>query len=190
MRHSILATAGLLLVASPLSAQVPPNSDALLAAERAVLAKLAFMDGIWRGPAWSITPTGRKEVTQAERIGPFLDGTVKVLEGRGYLPDGSVGFNAFGTISFNPATQAYVLHAYAQGYGGDFPFRVTPTGYVWEVPSGPGAIIRYTATIGEGRWREIGERVAGQAPPLQIFEMNLKRVGDTGWPAANPVPMR
>ncbi|MDB5721997.1 MAG: hypothetical protein JWP15_2615, partial [Alphaproteobacteria bacterium] len=26
--------------------------------------------------------------------------------------------------------------------------------------------------------------------PLQIFEMNLKRVGDTGWPAANPVPMR
>ena len=190
MRISSLAAIGIAALSSAASAQTPPNSAALLGAERAAMARLAYMDGIWRGPAWSVTPTGRHEVVQTERIGPFLDGAVKVIEGRGYNPDGTVGFNAFATISFDPGRQAYTLHSNAQGYGGDFPFRMTDTGYVWEIPAGPGAIIRYTATIGGGAWREVGERIAGTAPPVQIFEMNLKRVGDTGWPAAGAVPMR
>ena len=33
------------------------------------------------------------------------------------------------------------------GYSGIFPLRLTDDGYVWEVPAGPGAIIRYTAVI-------------------------------------------
>ena len=61
---------------------------------------LASMDGVWRGPAWTILPSGEKHsVTQTERIGPLLDGSVKVIEGRGYDADGKVAFNAFGTIS-------------------------------------------------------------------------------------------
>jgi hypothetical protein len=183
-----LAALSLTLMA-PLAAQ-PPNSAARVTAQREAMARLAMMNGVWRGPAWSLTPEGRHEVTQTERIGPFLDGSVKVIEGRGYSSDGSVGFNAFGVISFDPATSAYTLSSWARGYAGDFPLRVTDTGYVWEIPAGPGAIIRYTATIGDGAWREIGERIAGEAPPLQIFEMNLRRVGDTSWPAGDPVPMR
>ena len=39
------------------------------------------MDGVWRGPSWTILPSGEKHVgTQTERIGPFLDGSVKVIE--------------------------------------------------------------------------------------------------------------
>ena len=65
-----------------------------------------------RGPAWTILPSGQKHtITQTERIGSFLDGSVKVIEGRGYEPDGRVGFNAFGTISYNPATRAYTKKA-------------------------------------------------------------------------------
>jgi len=175
--------------AAPAAAQ-PPDAAARMAAQRTAMARLAGMNGVWRGPAWSLTPAGRREVTQTERIGPFLDGAVKVIEGRGYLPDGSVGFNAFGVISFDPATGNYTLSSWAQGYGGDFPLRVTDTGYVWEVPGGPGTIIRYTATIANNQWREIGERIVGAGPPLQIFEMNLVRVGDTSWPAGDPVPVR
>ena len=186
MRTSLLLS--LLVLAAPASAQRPPDSAAVLAAQKVAMAKLAMMDGVWRGPAWSLTPAGRHEVTQTERIGPFLGGSVKVIEGRGYNADGSVGFNAFGTISYDPARQAYTLHSYAMGYAGDFPLKVTDTGYVWEVPAGPGAIIRYTATIGGGSWREVGERIAGSAPPVQIFEMNLKRIGDTDWPAGGAVP--
>jgi hypothetical protein len=93
-------------------------------------------------------------------------------------------------MSYDPARQAYVLHSYAQGHAGDFPMTITATGYVWEVPAGPGAIIRYTATIGRGAWREVGYRIAGSAPPVQVFEMNLTRVGDTDWPGGGAVPMR
>jgi hypothetical protein len=113
-----------------------------------------------------------------------------LVEGRGYNPDGSVGFNALGIISFDPAAQRYSIHSYAMGLAGDFPFKPTASGYEWETPAGPGAVIRYAATIADGAFREVGFYVAGDAPPRQIFEMNLKRVGDTSWPAADPVPMQ
>jgi hypothetical protein len=191
MRAIAFTLSLLLLPAGAASAQRPPDADTLMAAEKAALAKLAYMDGVWRGPAWSITPTGRHEVTQTERIGPFLGDTVKVLEGRGYNSDGSVGFNAFGTISFDPAAKAYILHSYAQGHVGDFPLALTDTGYVWEVPAGRGAIIRYTATVGHGAWREVGYYIgAPGGEPRQVFEMNLKRVGSTDWPAGSAVPPR
>lgn len=174
----------------PLAAQAPPDPAALIAAQREAMAAFARMDGVWRGPAWSLTPGGRRELIQTERIGTFLGGSVRVIEGRGYLADGSVGFNAFGVISFNPAANAYTLTSWAQGHAGAFPIRPTADGYVWEIPAGPGAVIRYTATIRDGNLREVGHRIAGEGPPVQIFEMNLRRVGDTSWPAADPVPMR
>ena len=188
MRLPSLIAACLAVAATPAVSQVPPNAAARIAAQHAAMARIAYMNGIWRGPAWSLTPAGRREIIQTERIGPLLDDGVKVIEGHGYLADGTTGFNALGIISFDPGTSTYVLHSYAQGYSGDFPLRLTDTGYVWEIPAGPGAIIRYTATIADNHWREVGERIAGEAPPMQIFEMNLVRVGDTGWPAGDPVP--
>lgn len=180
-----------LIAAAPTSAQTRPDPSALLAAQRTALAPLAaLMHGVWRGQAWTITPGGRHEVTQTERIGPFLGGSVLAIEGRGYNADGSVGFNALGIVSFNPATSAYTLSSWAQGFSGVFPFRPTANGYVWEVPAGPGAIIRYTATIDGDAFREVGERIAGDGPRMQMFEMNLRRVSDTDWPAAGAVPMR
>src|SRR5262249_21547345 len=92
-----------------------------MAAQKEAMKSLSWMNGVWRGPAWTILPSGEKhEVTQTERIGPFLDGAVKVTEGRGYNADGTVGFNAFGTISFDAGKKAYTLHSYALGYVGDF----------------------------------------------------------------------
>ena len=169
------------------SAQAQPDSAALIVAQRDAMTRFAYMDGVWRGPAWTILPSGqRHDVTQTERIGPFLDGTVKVLEGRGYNPDGTVGFNAFGIISFAPGQQTYTLHSYALGYAGDFVLTPTPDGYVWQIPAGP-MTIRYTATIRNGTWREVGDRVAPGRDPVRFFEMNLKRVGDTKWPGDGAV---
>jgi hypothetical protein len=185
----LILAAALLAVAAPAASQ-PGNPAALQAAQREAMARLSIMDGVWRGTAWTVTPAGRHDVVHTERIGPFVGGTLKVIEGRSYNPDGSIGFNAFGIVSYDPASKAYNLHSYAMGHAGDFKLDVRPDGYVWQVPAGPGAIIRYTATIGGGRWREVGERIAGTAAPVQIFEMNLKRVGDTNWPDANPVPMK
>ena len=183
-----LASALLLAIAVPAAAQ--PDSAPILAAQKEAMAPLAKMDGVWRGTAWTLTRDGRHDVVHTERVGPMLGGSIKVVEGRAYQADGSIGFNAFGIISFDPARRAYTLHSYAGGHKGDFPLTVTADGYVWEVPAGPNARIRYTATIGGGKWREVGDRIAGEAAPMRIFEMNLTRVGDGDWPDANPVPMR
>lgn len=184
MRKVLIAGLGLALIASmPGAAQVADT--AALTAQKAALDKLAWMDGIWRGPAVTKFPGGEHRVIQTERIGPMLGGTVKVIEGKGFNPDGTVGFNAFAVISYDPAKQAYDFHSYAQGRSGSFVIRPTGNGstwgYVWEIPAGP-MTIRYTATLKDKVWTEIGERIAPGQAPVQFFEMHLTRVGDSDWP--------
>lgn len=184
LSFALLMTVGVPLAAP---AQEPPSPAALIAAQRDAMVRLAYMDGVWRGPAWIILPSGEKRTsTQTERIGPFLDGSVKVIEGRGYDADGKVTFNAFGTISFEPATKVYTLHSHAMGYVGDFVLTLKPDGYTWDIPAGP-TTIRYTAVIKDGAWREVGDRIVPGKDPVPFFEMNLKRVGDTNWPAAGAI---
>jgi hypothetical protein len=152
---------------------------------------LAPMNGAWRGQATTLLPGGeRRTVTQTERIGPFLGGAVKVIEGRGYDASGQVVFNAFGIVSFDPATKTYSLRSYAHGRKGDFPLKPTADGYTWEVPAGPGAIVRYTATIKDNRLHEVGDRIAGGAEPVRVFEMVLERIGDSAWPDQGAIAPR
>ncbi len=161
-----------------------PDQAALIAAQRSSMASLAFMDGAWRGKATTVSPDGGTHViTQTERVGPFLDGSIKVIEGRGYDDDGKVAFNAFGIVSYDPATQAYRFHSYAMGMQGDYSFKPTDGGYVWEIPAGP-MTIRYTAMIRDGAWNEIGEQIVPGRPAERFFEMNLRRIGDSDWPEA------
>jgi hypothetical protein len=179
----------LALVAMPLAAPAQgfPDSAALLAAQRSAMAALASMDGVWRGPAWTLLPSGEKrEMTQTERIGPMLGGSIKVIEGRSYSADGSSGFNAFAIVAFDPASKRYTLHSHAQGHAGTFSLTPTATGYAWEIPAGP-ATIRYTVTITGNDWVEVGDRVMPDKEPQRFFEMRLKRIGDTTWPAGDPV---
>lgn len=191
LRRSALTLALLLVAVGRAAAQGRPDPAALIAAEKAAMAPLAYMDGVWRGPAWTLLPSGeRHNIIQTERIGPFLDGSVKVIEGRGYNADGSVGFNAFGTISFDVASRTYTMHSYAQGNVGDFVMTMTPDGYVWAIPAGPSMTIRYTATIKDGNWLEVGDQIVPGKEPARIFEMRLMRTGSTDWPAAGAVPRR
>jgi hypothetical protein len=176
-----------LLVAGTSALAQRPDPAKLIQAQQEALARLAFMDGTWRGTAWTLLPSGEKHtLTQTERVGPFLDGSIKVVEGRGYEPDGKVTFNAFATLSFNPATKAYTMHSHAMGNVGDFVLTPTPEGFVWEIPAGP-MTIRYTATIKNGVWTEVGDRLAPGKEPVRIYEASLKRLGDSTWPAAGAI---
>jgi hypothetical protein len=78
------------------------------------------------------------------------------------------------------------MHSNAQGSVGDFSFKPAADGFVWEIPAGP-MTIRYTAVIKNGAWHEVGERIAEGKEPVRFFEMNLKRIGDTDWPAGGAV---
>ena len=165
-----------------------PDPAALIAAQKEAMAPFAFMDGVWRGSAWTLLPSGEKRtLTQTERVGPFLDGSVKVVEGRGYDADGKVAFNALGIASYDPATKKYTMHSYAMGHSGDFALTPTADGFVWEIPAGP-MTIRYTAVIKDGTWKEVGDRIAPGQEPVRFFEMTLSRIGDSDWPAAGAIP--
>jgi hypothetical protein len=184
------ATAMALSISLSSTARGQGGSDpaTLIAAQREAMAPLAYMDGVWRGSAWTILESGEKRtVTQTERIGPFLDGSVKVIEGRGYNPEGKIDFNALAILSYSPETKGYVLHSHAMGRVGDFALKPTTDGYLWEIPAGP-MTIRYTAVIKDGTWREMGDRILPGKEPVRFFEMNLKRLRDTDWPAAGAIP--
>ncbi|MDQ6718371.1 MAG: DUF1579 domain-containing protein [Gemmatimonadota bacterium] len=187
MRVALTAlTLAILAGSTPAAAQFGDPAP-LLAAQKTAMARIARMDGIWSGPAWTMLPNGKHDVTQTERIGPFLDGTVKVTEGHSFNADGTSGFNALGVISYDVAAKAYNLHSYALGRAGDFELKVSDTGYVWEIPAGPTMRIVYTATITDSTWFEVGDRIVTGQPPIRFFEMNLKRVGPTDWPRAGQV---
>ena len=177
-------------LSSSVFAQAPADTAALIAAQKTALEKFSRIDGVWRGPAWSMLPSGEKHhITQTERIGPFLDGSIRVIEGRAYEADGRVGFNAFAVISYNTDSKSYRFRSHAQGRYGDFAMEPTIDGYIWEIPAGP-VTLRYTAVIKDGVFREVGDRIAPGKEPVRIFEMTLTRVGDTDWPAGNAVPAK
>jgi hypothetical protein len=190
VRHRLAAFAILMITVAmsmPALGQGRPDPATIMVAQREAITKLAFMDGVWRGPASTILPSGEKHtITQTERVGPFLDGSVRVIEGRGYDADGSVTFNAFAIISYNPATHADAMRSYAQGSVGDFVLTPTADGFAWDIPAGP-ITIRYTAIVKDGVWREVGDQIMPGKEPVRFFEMNLARVGDTNWPAAGAV---
>lgn len=189
-------TAGLLaalaISITPINASAQdPDAGKRIAAQREAMAEFKRMDGVWRGPAWILQANGEKrEFIQAERIGPFLDGSVKMMEGRGYAPDGRVTFNALGIVSYSPNSKSFSLRSYALGFSGDFAFTPLPDGYIWMLPAGPNAAIRYKATIDGDAFTEVGDRIVEGKELVRIFEMRLKRVSDTDWPSAGAVPPR
>ena len=176
-----------LAIAAPSFAQSPQDPRPLIAAQKEAMAPLKYMDGVWRGQATTVRRGGEKHtITQTERIGPFLDGAVKVIEGRGYEPDGRVSFNALGIISFDPAKKAYTMRSYALGHAGDFPVTLKDDGFTWDIPQPTGKIL-YTATVKDNTWHEVGDLMLPGRDPVRFFEMKLDRVGDTDWPLGTPV---
>lgn len=174
-----LAVAGLAAAQSP----DPALAAARMKEQSAALAPLATMDGEWRGEAWFLDRSGKKTtLVQTERVGSMLDGSVKVVEGRGFDGDTQV-FNAFAAISYDPDKKAFSMRSYTRGYQGDFPIEVTADGFIWSMPAGPNAQIRYTATIKDGVWVEKGEYAPNGGKAVQFMELTVKRVGDTAWPA-------
>lgn len=156
--------------------------------QSALMQKLDIMKGTWVGEAKGIGRDGKPYVVrQTERVGSMLNGDVLVIEGRGYKADGTLAFNAFGTVSADEKSGGYEIRAYAEGRSGTYRMEARANGVIWEIPAGPQAIMRYTITIESGVWHEVGEYLAKDQPPRKMIEMKLKRTGDTDWPAAQPV---
>ncbi len=194
MKMLILALAA--SAAQPAEAPIAPEAAAAgpwdpatrLAAQREAMKALAFMDGEWRGTARAEEAPG--EMRHTERVGTLLDGTVRLVEGRAYDSEGKTRFNAFAVISYDPVRRAYSMQTHAMGYAGHYPLTVRPDGFSWSHPDRPGSVVRYSATIRNGEWHEVGERIAGDAPPVRTVELRVRRTGASAWPRAGTVAPR
>lgn len=191
-RLGFVCAALALHVAAPVPAAAQAVGDAAtIERQKQAMGELSWMNGIWRGKATIVQPGGTIELVQTERVGDMLDGAVKVVEGRGYRPDGTKAFNAFAMVSFDPATGRYTMRSHAEGRYGEFTITPMPgkQGLIWEIPAGP-ATIRYTIWLEQGRWREYGERIVTGQPPFRFIEMDLVRLGNSKWPSAGAVKPR
>jgi hypothetical protein len=186
--HRLALWVAFALAASPCAVHAQPaDSATLLASQVEAMRVFAMLDGVWRGPATVSQGDGsRLTLVQTERIGPFLGGSIKVIEGRSYDDAGAARFNAFGIVSYDPATRSYSMHSHALGHVGDFAFVPTGDGYRWEIPL-PSGRVRYVASVSADELREVGDLVIEGREPVRIFEMRLKRIGATDWPAAGAV---
>jgi hypothetical protein len=183
MRTARFGLAGMALVLAGCASQAgsPPSSPLA----PLPTTPLSMMYGEWRGTAKVAGRDGAPiDLIQTERVGPMVNGDATVIEGRGYGAAGDLQFNAFAVVSKNAQTGAWEMRSYSGGNSGTFPFEPKPDGFVWSTPAGPGASTRYTATIANGRWDQIGEYVPKDGEPRQVFEMHLTRIGNTSWPAS------
>lgn len=177
-----------LMVSSPVIAQAPDTKDTL-AKQSEAMKVLNWMDGEWRGQALFRTPQGEFRITQTERVGPLLGGSIKVIEGHAYDPTGATPFNALAVIHYDTAAKTYSLTSFANGNRGVFPLMPTSNGFKWEIKSGP-MLVRYEAVIKDGRWTETGDHIVDGKPPFRMYEMTLDRLRDSEWPKGGAVPAR
>ncbi|MCJ7422099.1 hypothetical protein [Sphingomicrobium astaxanthinifaciens] len=119
----------------------------------------------------------------------MLDGTVLVIEGRGYEPEsGELVFNALATVHYVVGSDEYRIRTNAMGRGGDFPIVPVDGGFDWFIDMG-GPKVRYEIRLVEGQWLEEGYYVTPDGEEMKIIELRLDRLGDTDWPAAGAVEM-
>ena len=187
MKWLIGLMASCTLIVSPALAQ-PPVME--LGSEADKMAPFAGMHGAWRGTVTSYNPDGSTTVlTQTERVGPMLQGDLLLVEGKATDEAGNTAFNAFAVMSYDEEAKSHMIRAYLFGRSGDYPVTLTDTGWVWEIPAGPGGKVRYTVTIGDGKWHELGEYMVDGNVVAKTVEMKLERVGATDWPQAGAVPV-
>jgi hypothetical protein len=189
MRLSIFVALACVGFAGPhAAAQGAYDPAPRIAAQKEAMKALSFLDGEWRGNAKSLRSDGGwHPMIQTERVGSMLDGSVKVVEGRGYEETGALSFNAFAIISYDPDRKAYSMRSYSAGRWGDYPLMPRADGFTWEIQAGPNMKIHYEATVKDGVWTEVGTRIPVSGEPVKFVEFTVTRLKDAAWPSAGSV---
>jgi hypothetical protein len=143
-----------------------------------------FLVGQWEGPAWYMRPDGQRvDVIQTEDVYTAAGGHVIVVQGAGFprQADGTGGeaaFNAFGVLSYDPATGTHYVDAFNDGRHIRTEARLTDDGFEWGFEAG-GRTVNYVMRLDdEGRWVETGSMLIGPDRWVPFVEMTLGRVGE------------
>jgi hypothetical protein len=179
--NGLLVGACFSLFAAPLLAQGPPGPEAA----RAAMAKISKMVGKWEGEATvQMGPGPAHKVRQTENVQSKLDGSVLLVEGIGHQKgdDGKekVVFQALAVCAYDANSKSYKFHAFRDnGMATVANAEVTDTGMIWGFEDGRGGKIRYTITLKDDTWSEIGEYLMEGQPARKFFEMTVKRVTES-----------
>jgi hypothetical protein len=161
-------------------AQGPPTANAA----REAMAKLSKMVGKWEGEATvQLGPGQTHKVKQTEHVQSKLGGNVLLVEGLGKEKgaDGveKVVFQAMAICAYDAKDKTYKFHAFRDnGMSTIANAEVTDSGMIWGFEDGRGGKIRYTITLTDDTWTEIGEYLMEGQPARKFFDMTVKRVAE------------
>lgn len=139
---------------------------------------MAKMVGRWRGEGWAMDRSGQKQTTVArERAHWNMAGTTIIVEGLGVAGEGDdlvVGHNAFGLIEMQSGKPVF----YARRVGEEFEkFEIQIDKETGNVQWWRGENVRFTVTLTDMTWKEIGEySTDGGKSWVQFMGMELHKV--------------
>ncbi|MEO9964968.1 MAG: hypothetical protein ABJF11_04220 [Reichenbachiella sp.] len=173
-RYTLLLAISLL----PLSIMAQPDFSSL-AKEK--ISQLDLMVGTWKGMGYMWTQAGKDSSHVVENIQYKLDSTILFIEGQGtkVMEDGSkmVVHDALGIMSFHPFLKEYQMTSFiSKGMSTVAKVKIIDAeNIIWSFNSGP-VSIRYSITIANNQWTEIGERSMDGQNWMKFFEMKLSKV--------------
>ena len=132
--------------------------------------------GNWEGKGWiKNKETGEKEFfLQKEEISYSLDSTIVIIDGQG-KESGRVVHDAHAVVSVNPEGNFFFTSYLGDGRTGKYDFVVEGGKMIWQIPS-PGGTVRFTITIEQGVWTEVGEFVTTANQVYPFMKMGLKKL--------------
>ena len=165
-------------------ATAQPQAQAELEAQRAAMAKLAWMAGVWEGESAIQDREGEKRSLSQEWIRMAGGGLAVMIQGRHFrrLPDGARGevvLDTAGMMTYDPAAKKYRFVTQLQdGKGGIHEAVMQGETLSWKIDL-TNAHVRYDIirTAG-GEWSELGYFCRDGAACIPFFKMLLKRKGD------------
>jgi hypothetical protein len=177
MKKLVLVYVSLFLAVLSSSAQGPDYSKEV----KAKVAEFDFMIGTWSGTGEMMMPGGSSSTSNVKEVITYKAGeTVIQMEGLGTidLPNGEtkVVHDALGVLSYDFFQKKFKLNSFiGKGMQTEANIELKGEGKaVWWFDAG-GATIRYTMTVADGKWNEIGERSTDGENWMKFFEMNLVR---------------
>lgn len=149
--------------------------------QRTEVKKLEKLVGYWEGDGWIQQGPNKYEFRGTEIVQGKVDGVALLVEGnyRAKTTDGTQGkiiHETLAVLSYNTKTSIFDFRTFLAN-GSQGIHEMKPSGenaYVWGFTT-PSGEMRYTITIANNVWGEIGEMSKDGKTWTKFFEMNLQK---------------
>lgn len=152
--------------------------------QRDEIAKLSWLEGEWRGPAWMMTGPGtRHTADQWEKVYRAAGGTVLVIQGIGKATNagpetGMIVHDAFAVLFWDAQLRRFTVRTFVStGQTLEVKAEVGDRRLTWGFEHPQAGLTRYTiALTPSGEWHEVGESSRDRgATWFQFMEMTLRK---------------